>query len=179
MSDELIHFSNMKSVITGFLWLILMVVSGCSRVDNEGYTAGDIRAINHVKDIGINGFSVNGYYVPGLGGGYCCILLPEKWTPDLKAHIEWEVDPRTASQFPGYKDREKYNAWKETLEHSFQKYNAIINIPKYGAERCGLTVHFLPCNQVKVTTVCEGYGTPTYPIKEPRNMKEPAICPVK
>lgn len=32
-------------------------------------TAGDIRAINHVKDIGINGFSVNGYYVPGLGGG--------------------------------------------------------------------------------------------------------------
>lgn len=68
MSDELIHFSNMKSVITGFLWLILMVVSGCSRADNEGYTAGDIRAINHVKDIGINGFSVNGYYVPGLGG---------------------------------------------------------------------------------------------------------------
>ncbi|EGD5077121.1 DUF3304 domain-containing protein, partial [Escherichia coli] len=52
-------------------------------------------------------------------------------------------------------------------------------IPEYGAERCGLTVHFLPCNQIKVTTVCEGYGTPNYPIKEPREMKEPATCPAK
>ncbi|NAV64530.1 argininosuccinate synthase, partial [Salmonella sp. zj-f54] len=35
------------------------------------------------------------------------------------------------------------------------------------------------CDQVKVTTVCSGYGTPNYPIKEPLNMKEPASCPVK
>ncbi len=40
----------------------------------------------------INWFKVNGYRAPGLGGGYCCVMLPEKWTPGLKAHVEWEVD---------------------------------------------------------------------------------------
>jgi len=52
-----------------------------------------------------------------------------------------------------------------------------VDIPQYGEERCGITVHFLPCNQVKVTTICDGYGTPNYPIKEPLEMKEPAQCP--
>lgn len=50
-------------------------------------------------------------------------------------------------------------------------------IPPYGEKRCGITVNFLPCNQVKVTTICDGYGTPNYPIKEPLDMKEPAQCP--
>ena len=62
---------------------------------------------------------------------------------------------------------------------NYQKYKVIVDIPEYDAELCGLTVHFLPCNQIKVTTVCEGYGTPNYPIKEPREMKEPATCPAK
>ncbi|EIP7390195.1 DUF3304 domain-containing protein [Salmonella enterica] len=170
----------MNKIITGFLLVIVLGISGCSLARNEnGYTSGDLRAINHVKGIGINGFSVNGYHVPGLGGGYCCIMLPEKWTPDLKVHIEWEVDPHTAPIFPGYENREKYLAWEKTLKASFHQYSTTVSIPQYGSERCGLTVHFLPCNQVKVTTACVGYGTPNYPIKEPRNMKEPATCPVK
>ncbi|MBD9645515.1 DUF3304 domain-containing protein [Pantoea sp. PNT02] len=164
----------------GLFFIVASILSGCSQASvDDGYTAGDLRAVNHVEGQGINGFSVNGYHVPGLGGGYCCIMLPEKWTPDLKARVEWEVDPHTAPPFPGYKDREKFNAWKKSIESSFKQYSAIMNIPQYGEERCGLTVHFLPCNQVKVTTVCSGYGTENYPIKEPLNMKEPATCPVK
>jgi len=42
---------------------------------------------------------------------------------------------------------------------------------------CGITVRFLSCNKIKVTTICDGYGTLNYPIKEPREMKEPAQCP--
>jgi len=164
----------------GLFFIVASILSGCSQANSDdGYTAGDLRAVNHVDGQGINGFSVNGYHVPGLGGGYCCIMLPEKWTPDLKARVEWEVDPHTAPPFPGYKDREKFNAWKKSIESSFKQHSAIVNIPQYGEERCGLTVHFLPCNQVKVTTVCSGYGTENYPIKEPLNMKEPATCPVK
>ncbi|UAN18652.1 MULTISPECIES: DUF3304 domain-containing protein [Enterobacter] len=166
----------MSGLKYAFLLLILFV-SGCSHASDEGYTSGDLRAVNHIDGIGINGFSVNGYHVPGLGGGYCCIQLPEKWKPGLKAHIEWEVDPHTAPAFPGYKDRVKFQAWKNALESSFQTHSTTVDIPQYGKERCGLTVHFLPCNQVKVTTVCSGYGTPNYPIKEPLNMKEPASCP--
>lgn len=170
----------MKKIAVSCSLLILSMMSGSSQANSDdGYTAGDLRAVNHVEGQGINGFSVNGYHVPGLGGGYCCIMLPEKWTPDLKARVEWEVDPHTAPPFPGYKDRDKFNAWKNSIESSFKQHSAIVNIPQYGEERCGLTVHFLPCNQVKVTTVCSGYGTESYPIKEVLNMKEPATCPVK
>ena len=163
--------------INGLIVAVAILLSGCSQASDDGYTAGDLRAVNHVDGIGINGFSVNGYHVPGLGGGYCCIQLPDKWKPGLKAHIEWEVDPHTAPPFPGYKDREKFNLWKSALEGSFQQHSTIVDIPQYGKERCGLTVHFLPCDQIKVTTSCFGYGTPDYPVKEPRHMKEPASCP--
>ncbi|EKT1335463.1 DUF3304 domain-containing protein [Salmonella enterica] len=180
MSSQLKESLSMKKIIITCIFLVPLMISGCSSArGDKGYTAGDLRATNHVKGISINGFSVNGYHVPGLGGGYCCIMLPDKWTPDLKAHIEWEVNPHTAPQFPGYKNRKKFNVWKEALLHSFQKYSAIVDIPQYGSKRCGLTVHFLPCHQVKVTTACEAYGTPTYPIKEPENMEEPASCPAK
>ncbi|MEX3239957.1 DUF3304 domain-containing protein [Serratia quinivorans] len=157
--------------------LVTLLVSGCSRAGNDDYTAGDLRAKNHVAGQNINWFSVNGHRAPGLGGGYCCVMLPLKWTPDLKARIEWEVDPDTASPFPGYQDREKYKKWEKEVKASYQKHSTVIDIPQYGKERCGISVHFLPCNQVKVTTVCEGYGTPTYPIKEPMNMEVPVQCP--
>ena len=164
-----------------FIFLTILVVPGCSGAGNNDYTSGDIRGINHTANV-INYVKVNGHGGPnisayGEGGGYCCVMLPLKWTPDLKARIEWEVDPDTASPFPGYQDREKYNKWEKEVKASYQKHSTVVDIPRYGKERCGITVHFLPCNQVKVTTVCEGYGTPTYPIKEPMNMKEPAQCP--
>ncbi|WP_395300663.1 DUF3304 domain-containing protein [Enterobacter sp. ECC-175] len=156
--------------------LTIVMVSGCSRAGNgDDYTAGDIRGFNHTQQ-GINYFTVNGYG-GRLTGNSCCVMLPMKWTPDLKAHIEWEVDPDTASPFPGYQDREKYKKWEKEVKASYQKHSTVVDIPEYGEKRCGITVHFLPCNQVKVTTVCEGYGTPDYPIKEPMNMKEPAQCP--
>ncbi|WP_428944725.1 DUF3304 domain-containing protein [Pantoea sp. FN060301] len=160
-----------------FIILAILMVSGCSRAGNNDYTAGDLRAKNHVSGQSINWFSVNGYRASGLGGGVCCIMLPLKWNPGLKARIEWEVDPKTASKFPGYKDWEKYLKWEKEVKASYRKHSTIVDIPEYGKSRCGITVHFLPCNQVKVTTVCQGYGTPGYPVKEPLNMKEPAQCP--
>ncbi|WP_336803347.1 DUF3304 domain-containing protein [Erwinia aphidicola] len=160
-----------------FVFLVLLV-SGCSRAGDNEYTAGDLRAKNHVAGQTINWFKVNGYRAPGLGGGYCCVMLPEKWTPGLKAHVEWEVDPNPNEYIPfkkkgsGYEE-EAYARHKA----NFQKHSMVVDIPQYGKERCGITVHFLPCNQVKVTAICDGYGTPDYPIKEPLEMKDPAQCP--
>ncbi|EOF6573872.1 DUF3304 domain-containing protein [Salmonella enterica] len=173
------NYLNMKKVIMGCLLLVFLVISGCSSArGDKGYTAGDLRATNHVKGIGINGFSVNGYHVHGLGGGYCCIMLPDKWTPDLKAHIEWEVDPDPYAIIPPLGTDEYRKAYAKH-KANYQQYSTTVDIPQYGSKRCGLTVHFLPCHQVKVTTACEAYGTPTYPIKEPENMEEPASCPAK
>lgn len=170
---------NVNRLLMLLLAFLITLMSGCSLAKNDDdYTAGDLRAIDHVKGRGINGFSVNGSHVPGLGGGYCCIMLPEKWTPDLKARVEWEVDPNPYAKMPPLGTDEFRKAYEEH-EKNYQTHSAIINIPKYGKERCGLTVHFLTCNQVKVTTACSGYGTPNYPVKEPLNMKEPTSCPVK
>jgi len=161
-----------------FFTMAVLLMAGCSQARNNDYTAGDLRAKNHVDGQTINWFKVNGYRASGLGGGYCCIMLPVKWTPGLKAHIEWEVDPNPNEYIPfktkgsGYEE----GAYARHAEN-YQKNSTVVDIPQYGKERCGISVHFLPCNQVKVTTVCEGYGTPNYPIKEPINLKEPAQCP--
>jgi hypothetical protein len=164
-----------------FIILAVLMISGCSRAGNSDYTAGDIRGINHTPVV-INYVKVNGHGGPnigayGEGGGYCCVMLPLKWTPGLKAKIEWEVDPDNAPPPPGFEHWEEYLKWEKEVKASYQKHSAVVDIPEYGKERCGITVHFLPCNQVKVTTVCQGYGTPGYPVNEPMNMKEPAQCP--
>ena len=157
--------------------LFIFFVSGCSHASDEGYTAGDLRGFNHMADSGVNSFSVNGYGGT-LTGNSCCIMLPDKWKPGLKARIEWEVDPNPNVILPPLGTDEFRTAYARH-KAKYQQHSTIVDIPEYGKERCGLTVHFLPCDQVKVTTVCSGYGTPNYPIKEPLNMKEPASCPVK
>ncbi len=159
---------------TGLL-LLALFVSGCSQADSDGYTTGDLRGVNHTEQ-GINHFSVNGYG-GSLSGNTCCVMLPNKWYQGMQAKIEWETDPKTAPPFPGYQDRDKYEAWEKQVTGSFQQHSTVVEIPAYDKERCGMTVHFLTCNRVKVTTVCEGFGTPNYPIKEPLHMKEPATCP--
>ena len=153
---------------------VVFLVSGCSRAGGDGYTAGDIRGYNHTQQ-GINHFTVNGYG-GGVRGNTCCILLPDKWTPELKAHVEWEVDINPYIVLPPLGTDAFRRAYAKH-EASYQKHSMVVDIPQYGEKRCGITVHFLPCNQVKVTTICDGYGTPNYPIKEPLEMKEPAQCP--
>ncbi|NVL43679.1 DUF3304 domain-containing protein, partial [Pseudomonas syringae pv. actinidiae] len=51
-------------------------------------------------------------------------------------------------------------------------------VPDYtGQKVCGLTVHFLPCDNVQVTTSCYAFGSPEYPIKTPLHLPEPQSCP--
>ncbi|PRA39599.1 hypothetical protein CQZ98_28800 [Pseudomonas sp. MYb115] len=55
-----------------------------------------------------------------------------------------------------------------------------VPIPDYtGQKVCGLTVHFLPCDELQVTTSCHAYGSPEYPIKTPLHLPQPQSCPSK
>ncbi|ROP61542.1 uncharacterized protein DUF3304 [Enterobacter sp. BIGb0383] len=150
----------------------------------ETWSGGDLRGVNHTSQP-IPRFSVNGRSGPnigsyGEGGGSCCISLPDKWRPDLRADVEWEVSTNyDRMAFPGYADWDKYEAWEKNLLEGIVKHRTTVDIPDYGDKKCGLTVHFLPCNQIKVTASCWTYGAAEYPIKEPREMEEPAICPHK
>ncbi|TNH41385.1 DUF3304 domain-containing protein, partial [Photorhabdus luminescens] len=80
--------------------------------------------------------------------------------------------------FPGYENREKYLEWDRKIRAQKRQHSQVVPVPDYTGQRtCGITVHFFPCDQVKVTTSCNTYGSPNYPIKEPLKMKEPKVCP--
>jgi hypothetical protein len=156
------------------LGLFGLALVGCSTADNE-MAGGSLKAVNHTLHV-INWFSVNGYRAHGGGGSSCCIVLPTKWRPGLKANIEWEVDPEPHAKMPSVTSIEFRDAY---AKHSanYRRYAAVVDIPEWsGTDSCGLSVHFLTCNQIKVTTSCWGHGSPNNPIKEPKQMKEPAVC---
>jgi hypothetical protein len=64
------------------------------------------------------------------------------------------------------------------INKSHREHGRIVPVPDYtGQKTCGIKVHFLPCDQIKVTTSCYDYGNPGYPIKDPIRMEEPKVCP--
>ncbi|WP_029687139.1 DUF3304 domain-containing protein [Tatumella saanichensis] len=165
--------------------------------------AGTMDAINHTK-WAINSFSVDGqpgYDIigPFQGGGGCCYSPPAIWKPGMTVRIDWERGVAFASDipempepvFPEYKNGDKKIWAKKVSEYEVQRrewYKKVkllsrqltksVPVPDYSGEKtCGITVHFLPCDEVKVTTSCYTYGSPSYPIKEPVRMEEPKRCP--
>ena len=157
--------------------LASLVLLGCAAAENE-MVGGSLKAINHVEDTAINWFSVNGYRVHGGRGSSCCIVMPIKWRPGLRADIEWEVDadPYAYSKWPPL-GSDGYRAEQVKHKAKYRHYSATVDIPAWsGTERCGLSVHFLACNKVKVTSSCWMYGHPNNPIKESSYVKEPVVC---
>ncbi|MFM9488418.1 MULTISPECIES: DUF3304 domain-containing protein [Pseudomonas] len=161
---------------------LLLLLTGCSP-GTPKYLGGNLNAVNHTS-AAINSFSVNGYgggnaSPNGYGGGVCCVMLPSQWSPDLKFKVEWETDPAPYEKIKRKPDG--FNFDESALakhEANYGRHTAIVELPPYEAENlCSLKIHFLPCNQVKATTACMAYGQPAYPIKEPLNMQEPAVCP--
>ncbi|WP_273907842.1 DUF3304 domain-containing protein [Enterobacter bugandensis] len=165
---------------------------------------GTIEAINHTS-WAINRFSVNGQ--SGLdiigpysgGGGGCCFGVSGPWKPGMTVQVDWETGVAFASDVPeippprrpnldglsdeeGYKVAQKYTEqrreWRKLIKDMNKKHTQIVSIPDYsGQKTCGITVHFLPCDQVKVTTSCADYGSPDYPVKDPVHMEKPTVCP--
>ncbi|WP_391529622.1 DUF3304 domain-containing protein [Photorhabdus akhurstii] len=162
------------------LAVLCLLLVACSQFSVQ---AGTIEAINHTK-WAINRFSVDGE--PGIdiigpyqgGGGGCCYRAPEKWMPGMTVRVDWETGIAYSDDFPGYENEEKYLAWEKKMDAYTRQHSKVVPIPDYTGQRtCGITVHFLPCDQVKVTTSCNTYGSPNYPIKESLQMKEPKVCP--
>ncbi|QHM77523.1 hypothetical protein C7M52_03522 [Mixta theicola] len=166
--------------------------------------SGAIEAINHTS-WAINRFSVNdisaidviGPYQGGGGGG--SYAVPPVWTPDLTVKVDWETGVAFASDVPEIpkptepdttgmgkearyktwkKYAEKYYEWEDKIEAFSKEHSRTVQVPDYtGQKTCGITVHFLPCDRIKVTTSCADYGSPDYPIKDPVYMEKPAVCP--
>ncbi|WP_052127538.1 DUF3304 domain-containing protein [Enterobacter cancerogenus] len=168
--------SNIIRLLRNVVLSCVVILAGCDQSDAYESSGGNVGAINHVAGQSINWFSVNGYRVPGTGGGYCCVMIPDKWRPGLMAHIEWEIDPNPHEKIPRLTKGVGFEP-KALAEHEakYRRYSADVSVPEYD-ESAGITVHFLPCRQVKVYAGIASYGADTYPIKEPTDMQEPATC---
>lgn len=145
--------------------------------------AGTLEAINHTH-WAIDRFSVDGRSGIDIigpyqgGGGGCCYSAPSRWQPGMTVRVDWETGVAYSDDFPGFADWPKYLDWVEKVDAQKRKHTQIVPIPDYtGQKTCGLTVHFLPCDELEVTTSCHAYGSPDYPIRTPLHLPEPQSCP--
>ena len=102
------------------------------------------------------------------------------WAPGLKAIVEWQKDPDPYA-YGTWKERPFSEAWMQRMDEHKQKYShhrAVVDIPQYGESVCALQVHFLPCDQVRVSTTCYTPSNPKYPDKAYFDVKESVTCPV-
>jgi hypothetical protein len=148
-------------------------------------SASSIYGVNHTH-WAINRFSVDGRSAVDIigpyqgGGGGCCYTVPPQWQPGMTVLIDWETGVGGSKGFPGFADEAKYDAWLQQIEAQKRSHQKFVPVPDYsGQEVCGITVHFLPCDELQVTTSCYGYGSPEYPIKTPLELPEPQSCPAK
>ncbi|MFK3841018.1 DUF3304 domain-containing protein [Serratia sp. NPDC087055] len=196
----------MKHALLSPLLAGLLLLTGCSQPAAQAGGSGGggtIKAINHTQ-WAINHFSVDnqsGIDIIGPfqgGGGGCCYSVPARWQPGMTVRIDWETGVAYASDLPelpaptrpAYKGQNnktwteeisKYNqqrsAWYKKVNALKRQHSKIVPVPDYnGQDTCGITVHFLPCDEVKVTTSCWSPRNANYPIKEPIRMKEPKDC---
>ncbi|WPN51262.1 DUF3304 domain-containing protein [Pseudomonas sp. P9_2] len=159
----------------------LLLLAGCS-IGEPKFLGSGLKAVNHTS-AAINHFFVNGSgggnVSPfGYGGGMGGVMLPRQWQPGLKFEVEWETDPDPYEKIKRKPDGFNFDeAALARHEANYGKHSAIVDLPPYEDRLCALEVHFLPCNQIKVSTSCWAYPSPNSPIKEPLEMKGPSVCP--
>jgi len=170
-----------KRWFRGRAWQVV-VLGAMVLLTAGGASAGLIEAVNHTH-WAINRFSVDGQ--PGIdvigpyqgGGGGCCYVAPAQWRAGMTVRVDWEAGV-AFDESPGFADWPKYLEWERKIDAQTRHLSRVISVPDYtGQDQCGITVHFLPCDQLEVTTSCYAYGNPRYPIKTPLHLPEPQSCP--
>jgi len=183
MSDSLIGLFKVfgSPVCAGFLLCVsLLELSGCHT--GPEIVSAPVTGYNHTSAEIIN-FSINGAGGPRIppnqsGGEVCCGVLPVQWNSGVRAIIEWDKDPKPYESLK----RDQYGqiVKESAVRHSvgYSHHTATVMIPKYAEKLCALQVHFLPCDEVRVSTTCYTPGDPNYPDKAYFQVKESMTCPV-
>lgn len=121
-------------------------------------------SINGVQHLGsdhlINVFYVDGYNGSNVGedggGGthVCCVTLPKRWYPELKAEVRWEVHRIIKPSDPAAPET-------VTIEG---RYRAQVPVEAY-RELGELFVHFFPNGRVRIVVSPIGHSGDGHPIK--------------
>jgi hypothetical protein len=96
---------------------------------------------------------------PGAGGEVCCASLPKKWYPGMIATVRWLKDPDACLDCAPNIDKEKkkFKEYMKKKEATYQRLSAQVELLPY-TRTCGVTLVFLPCDQVRVTIDCDQEG---------------------
>ncbi|BBF87081.1 hypothetical protein DLM_3493 [Aquitalea magnusonii] len=92
---------------------------------------------------------------PGEGGEVCCASLPKKWYPGMIATVRWVKDPDASLLYPT--GQKAFTAYMKRKEATYQRLSAQVELLPY-IRTCGVTLVFLPCDQVRVTIDCDQEG---------------------
>lgn len=170
-------------LVRGLILVSVMTVAGCQT--RPEILGAPVTGFNHTS-ANINYFTINDVAGPNIapyqGGGkqVCCSDLPRKWNSELKAVVNWETDPEPYA-YGKWQERISSDAWKQRFkehEKRYKRHQAVVQIPQYAEEVCALQVHFLPCDQVRVSTTCFTPSNPKYPDNAYFEIKESTTCPV-
>ena len=162
--------------------VVCLLLQGC--VESRPTMLGaPIEGINHTS-AAINRFSVNrngGHNIGPYGGGgtqVCCAVLPRQWREGLTVVVEWEKDP-SPYDYATLTEPMFTDAWRVRMEEMRKKntqHSAVVEVAPY-QELGVVTVHFLPCDQVKVAAGTTYAWLAEHPYQYPRRMEVPSICP--
>ena len=92
-------------------------------------------------------------------------MIPENGVQFNRAHKVGETRQKQISPAPDFNQVEAYNHWEKELDRYTTYHEAWC--PSHNMMNLVVKVHFLPCNEVKITTSCYSYHDPEYPITEP------------
>ena len=161
--------------------VVCLLLQGC--VESRPTMLGaPIEGINHTS-AAINRFSVNrngGHNIGPYGGGgtqMCCAVLPRQWREGLTVVVEWEKDPNVGASL-GWPPlgTDAYRAVYKQHAAKYTQHSAVVEVAPY-QELGVVTVHFLPCDQVKVAAGTTYAWLAEHPYQYPRRMEVPSTCP--
>ena len=168
--------SAMKRILLAVCAPIVAVLASTAQASTIGGVNHTHWAINHFSVDGRSAIDIIGPYQGGGGG--CCYIAPTRWQPGMTVRVDWETGVGSSKGFPGFADEVKYLTWRDQIRAQKRQHSKLVPVPDYtGQKVCGITVHFLPCDELQVTTSCYAYGSPQYPIKTPLRLPEPQSCP--
>jgi hypothetical protein len=121
--------------------LVMQLLSGCAEEMVPASIVGYNHTDNYIDSFSVNGAGGGNLFAHGGGGSIvCCVAIPEKWRPGLKATIRWMNED---------------GSWND----------AVVDIPKYSMEMGDFQVHFFAKKTVKAFVFNGGAKTPGYPLK--------------
>jgi hypothetical protein len=168
-----IPWRTLFGALCGVASLVLAQTAHASAIGGINHTHW---AINHFSVDGRSAIDIIGPYQGGGGG--CCYIAPARWQPGMTVRVDWETGSAYSDDFPGFADEAKYLVWRDKIRALKRQHSKLVPVPDYtGQKVCGITVHFLPCDELQVSTSCYAYGSPEYPIKTPLKLPEPQSCP--